>query len=76
MTRTVSHGVSTLLLWAATMGLAAPGTAGSTDPTLRAAAPGPRPNAVLQWNSAALEAIRVTREPPMRAARALAILHT
>ncbi|HET9266917.1 MAG TPA: hypothetical protein VFO31_02085 [Vicinamibacterales bacterium] len=33
-------------------------------------------NAVLRWNSAALDAFRVTREPPMRAARALAILHT
>jgi hypothetical protein len=76
MTRPVSHGLSTLLLWAAAMGLAAPGTARSTDPTLRAADSGPRPNVVLQWNGAALEAIRVAREPPMRAARALAILHT
>jgi hypothetical protein len=33
-------------------------------------------NAVLRWNRAALDAIRVTGEPPMRAARALAILHT
>jgi hypothetical protein len=33
-------------------------------------------NAVLRWNSAALEAFRITREPPVRAARALAILHT
>ena len=33
-------------------------------------------NAVLRWNSAALDTFRLTREPPMRAARALAILHT
>jgi hypothetical protein len=37
---------------------------------------GPRTNPVLEWNRVALEAIRITREPPMRAARALAILHT
>jgi hypothetical protein len=35
-----------------------------------------RENAVLQWNTAALQAIRNTAFPPMRAARGLAILHT
>ena len=36
----------------------------------------PHDNAVLRWNAALLQAIRVTREPPMRAARDFAILHT
>jgi hypothetical protein len=40
-----------------------------------AATPDSRVNPVVQWNSAALAAIRVAREPPMRAARALAIVH-
>jgi hypothetical protein len=31
---------------------------------------------VVQWNDAALEAVRATRMPPMRVARALAIAHT
>ena len=33
-------------------------------------------NAVLQWNSSMLQAIRNTNMPPMRTARALAIVHT
>jgi hypothetical protein len=33
-------------------------------------------NAVLRWNAAALQAIRDTAYPPMRAARAFAIVHT
>ncbi len=35
-----------------------------------------RPDAVLQWNSIALELIRVERTPPPQAARYLAMLHT
>jgi hypothetical protein len=40
------------------------------------AADGTADNVVLQWNSALLQAIRNTAYPPMRAARAFAIVHT
>ncbi len=36
---------------------------------------GPPPDPVLQWNEAALAAIRATNSPPPRASRQLAILH-
>ena len=58
----LARSVGTLVVSAAASGVAV-------------AAP-PADNPVLRWNSAALEAIRITGEPPMRAARALAILHT
>jgi hypothetical protein len=60
MTRHFARAVIALLL----VWAASPGTAAAAD------------NAVLRWNSAALDTFRATREPPMRAARALAILHT
>ena len=41
-----------------------------------AAAGGAADNVALQWNSALLQAIRNTAYPPMRAARAFAIVHT
>jgi len=40
------------------------------------ASPSPTPNAVIQWNNAALDAIRVISPGPTIASRALAIMHT
>jgi hypothetical protein len=40
------------------------------------AAGAPADNAVLRWNAAALQAVRNTRDTPVRVTRALAILHT
>lgn len=37
---------------------------------------GAEPNVVLQWNTAALEAVRRSTLPPPAVARALAIVHT
>src|SRR5262245_44155777 len=43
--------------------------------TLSTAQVAPRPDMVLRWNEAALDAIRAERTPPPMAARNLAIMH-
>jgi PAP2 superfamily len=49
---------------------------GGGNPTASEASAAPRIKAVVAWNEAALQAVRVTRPGPPMAARSLAILHT